>query len=114
MLDDMFDYVETKEEMISSFDHFNTYYKKVKDSLKSDYVTQVIGKIVMLVKNYNMLLNIILWMLAPLDFEWSGIVEAANSGMKYRSVRVTTNMNTNLSGSRQIKIGENQTKRKNR
>ena len=42
------------------------------------------------------------------------IVEAANSGIKYGSVIVATNMSINLSGSTQIQISENQTHKKNR
>ena len=43
MLGDMFDYVETKEEMTCSLNHFHTYDKKIKDSLKSDYIIQAIS-----------------------------------------------------------------------
>ena len=50
MLGDMFNYDETKDE-ICSLNHFNTYYQKVKDSLKSEYVTKAIEKIVISVKN---------------------------------------------------------------
>ena len=58
MLGGMFDYVETKHEMMCSFNHFHAYYKKVKCSLKSDYVTVAIEKIVISVKKYSMLLTI--------------------------------------------------------
>ena len=50
MLGYMFDYVETKDEMMCSLNHFHTYYKKVEGSLKSDYVTEAIDKIVVSVK----------------------------------------------------------------
>ena len=42
MLGDMFDYVESKDEVMCSFNNFDTYYKKIKRSLKSDYVTEAI------------------------------------------------------------------------
>ena len=42
-------------------------------------------------------------------FLGESIVEACNSSMKTGSVKVATNMTINLSGSTQIKIGENQT-----
>ena len=51
MLGDMFDYIETQDEMLCSLNHFNTYYQKVKDSLKSEYVTKAIEKIVIFVRN---------------------------------------------------------------
>ena len=51
MLGDMFNYVETKEEMTCGLNHFHTYYKKAKSTLKSYYVTQAIEKIVISVKN---------------------------------------------------------------
>ena len=42
------------------------------------------------------------------------IVEAANSGMKCGSVRVTTNMTIHMSGSTKIKNSENQSQKKNK
>ena len=110
MLGDMFDYVESKDEMLCSFNHFDRYYKKVKCSLKSDYVTEAIEKIVISVKNklqyvahYNFM------SVSTFGFLGDSIVEAANSGMKSGHVKVATNMTINLSGSTQIKISENQT-----
>ena len=50
MLGYMLDYVETKDKMMRSLNHFYTYYKKVKCSLVSDYVTEAIDKIVISVK----------------------------------------------------------------
>ena len=47
----MYDYVETKGEMTCSWNHFGNYYKRIKDLSKSDYVTQVIEKIVISVKH---------------------------------------------------------------
>ena len=115
MLGDMFDYVESKDEMMCSFNHFDRYYKKIKHSLKSDYVTEAIEKIVISVKNklqyvahYNFM------SVSTFGFLGDSIVEAANSGMKSGSVKVATNMTINLSGSTQIKISENQTQKKNR
>ena len=113
MLGDMFDYVETKEEMTCSMNHFHTYYNKIKSSLKSEYVTQAIEKIVISVQNklqyvahYNFM------RVSTFGFLGDSIVEAASSGMKSGSVRVATNMNIYLSGSTQIKISENQTNKK--
>ena len=59
MLGDVFDYVEIKDETMSSLNHFHTYNKKGKYSLKSDYVAEAIKKIVISVKtNQSMLLII--------------------------------------------------------
>ena len=44
MLGIMFDYVESKNEMHFSFNNFDTYYKTIKSSLKSDYVNEAIEK----------------------------------------------------------------------
>ena len=57
MLGNMFDYVESKNEMNYSFNNFDTYYGRIKSSLKSDYVNEAIEKIV-LKKNYSLLLII--------------------------------------------------------
>ena len=89
--------------------------QKIKSSLKSDYVTEAIEKIVISVQNkleyvtHNNFMRI-----STFGFLGDSIVEATNSGMKYGSVRVATNMNINLSGSTQIKKIKNQTYRKNR
>ena len=51
MLGDMFDYVESKNEMNYSFNNFDKYYRRIKSSLKSDYVNEAIEKIVISLKN---------------------------------------------------------------
>ena len=51
---------------------------------------------------------------STIGFFGDGIVEAYNSSMKTGSVKVATNMTTNMSGSTQIKTSENQTQKKNR
>ena len=93
--------------------YLHTYYNKIKCSLKSDYVTEVIENIVISVKNklqyvahYNFM------SISTFGFLGDSIIEAVNNGIKSGSVRVATNMNINLSGSTQIKISENQTHKK--
>ena len=83
MLGDMFDYVESKDEINCSFDKFDTYYKTIKFSLKSDYVNEAIEKIVISVKNklqfvarYNFM------SVSTFRFLGDSIVEACNSSMK--------------------------------
>ena len=94
----MFDYVETKDEMMSSLNHFNTYYKKVKCSFKSGYVTEVIEKIVISVNNkLEYVAHYKFMSVSTFGFLGDSIVEAANSRMKCGSVRVATNMNINMS-----------------
>ena len=51
MLGDVFDYVETKEEMTCGMNHFHKYNNKIKSSSKSDYVTEAIEKIIISVKS---------------------------------------------------------------
>ena len=101
--------------MNCSFNNMDTYYKKIKSSLKSDYVNESIEKVVTSVKNklqfvahYNFM------SVSTFGFLGDSIVEACNSSMKTGSVRVATNMTINMSGSTQIKINENQTQKKNR
>ena len=113
MLGNLFDYVESEEEMICCMNHFNIYYKKIQPSLKSDNVIEEIDKIVISVRNklkwvahYNFM------RISTFGFLGDSIVEAANSGIKSGSVRVGTNMKINLSGSTQIKISENQSFKK--
>ena len=113
MLGNLFDYVESKEEMICCMNHFHTYFKSIKTSLKSENVIEAIEKIVISVSNkleyiahYNFM------RISTFGFLGDSIVEAANSGIKSGSVRVATNMKINLSGSTQIKISENQTHKK--
>ena len=115
MLGNLFDYVESKEEMTCCMNHFNIYYKKIQPSLKSDNVIEEIDKIVTSVSNklkwvahYNFM------RISTFGFLGDSIVEAANSGIKSGSVRVGTNMKINLSGSTQIKISENQSFKKNK
>ena len=115
MLGNIFDYVESKEEMICCMNHFHTYFKSIKTSLKSENVIEAIEKIVISVSNkleyiahYNFM------RISTFGFLGDSIVEAANSGIKSGSVRVATSMKINLSGSTQIKISENQTHKKNR
>ena len=112
MLGDMFDYVESKNEMNYSFNNFDKYYRRIKSSLKSDYVNEAIEKIVISLKNklqfvahYNFM------SVSTFGFLGDSIVEACNSAMKTGSVKVATNMTINLSGTTQIKITENQTKK---
>ena len=111
MLGDMFDYVESKNEMNYSFNNFDKYYRRIKSSLKSDYVNEAIEKIVIALENklqfvahYNFM------SVSTFGFLGDSIVEACNSAMKTGSVKVATNMTINLSGTTQIKITENQTK----
>ena len=115
MLGNIFDYVESNEEMIGCMNHFKAYYNKTKKSLKSDNVIEAIDKIVMSVRNqlkyvahYNFM------RISTFGFLGDSIVEAANSGIKSGSIKVATNMKINTSGSTQIKISENQTHKKNR
>ena len=115
MLSDIFDYVESKPEMVCSLNNFDNYYQRIKVSLKSESVNEAIEKIVISLKNklqfvahYNFM-NV-----STFGFLGDSIVEACNSAMKTGSVKVATNMTINLSGSTQIKISENQTQKKNR
>ena len=115
MLSDIFDYVESKPEMVCSLNNFDKYYQRIKVSLKSEYVNEAIEKIVISLKNklqyiahYNFM-NV-----STFGFLGDSIVEACNSALKTGSVKVATNMTINLSGSTQIKISENQTQKKNR
>ena len=82
MLGNLFDYVESNEEMICCMHQFNTYYKKIQPSLKSGNVIEAIDKIVMSVTNkleyvayYNFM------RISTFGFLGDSIVEAANSGI---------------------------------
>ena len=97
MLGDMFDYVETKDKMMSSLNQFHTYYKKVKCSLKIDYVTEAIKKIVISIKKLEIVTHHNPMSVNTFVFLRDSIIEATNSGMKYGSIRVTTKMNINMS-----------------
>ena len=46
-------------------------------------------------------------------FLGDSIVEAANSGIKTGDIKVASNMIINISGGTQLKINENQTRKKN-
>ena len=69
--------------MTCSFNHFDNYYKRIKDSLKSDHVTQAIEKIVISVKNKLQCVSHYNFMsVSTFGFLGYSIVEAANSGIK--------------------------------
>ena len=115
MLGNIFDYVESEEEMTCSVNHFQGYYKDTKQSLKSEAVIEEIDNIVQSVRNqlkyvahYNFM------KISTFGFLGDSIVESANSALKSGSLKVATSMKINLSGSTQIKISENQTHKKNR
>ena len=115
MLGNIFDYVESEEEMKACFNHFQRYYKATKKSLKSEAVIEEIDVIVYNLKNqlkyvahYNFM------KISTFGFLGDSIVESANSALKSGSLKVATSMKINLSGSTQIKISENQTHKKNR
>ena len=115
MLGEVFDYVERKDEMMCSLNHFHIYHKKVKSSLKSDYTAEAIEKIVIYVKNKLWYVAHHKFMIVSMfGFLGDSIVEATNSGMKWDSIRVSTNMTIHISGSTQIKISENQSQKKNK
>ena len=103
ILGNMFDYVETKDDNISSLNHFHTYYKKLKWSSKSGYVAEAIEKIVISVKNkLEYIAQYKFMSVSIFGFLRYSIDTAANSGMKCGSVRVSTNMNINIYRSTQI------------
>ena len=52
MLSDLFDYVETEDEMRLTLKHFKRYYTKVKSQLKSDYTQQGIEAIALSVETH--------------------------------------------------------------
>ena len=115
MLGDMFDYVESKYEIYRSFNTFDKYYQRIKFSLKSESVNEAIEKIVISLKNklqfvahYNFM------SVSTFGFLGDSIVEACNSAMKTGTIKVATNMKTNLSESTQIKISEHKTQKTNR
>ena len=98
MLRAMFDYIEIKDKMMPSLNHFHAYYKKVKCSLKSDYVTEAIENIVISIKSKLEYVTHYKFMsVSTFGFLGDSIVEAANSGMKCGSVRFSTSMNINMS-----------------
>ena len=109
----MLDYVETKDEMMSSLNQFHTYYKKVKSSLKSDYLEESIEKIIISIKNkLEYVAHYKFMSVSTFGFLGDSIVETTNSGMKYGYVSVGTNMTINISGSTPKKLVRIKVKRK--
>ena len=115
MLTDLFDYVETEDEMKLTIKHFKRYYAKVKSQLKSEYVQQEVEAIALSIEtNLSFICNCYFKDVTTFGFLGDSIVEAANSGLKSGGVNVSTNMTINNSGSAQLKITENQAQRKNK
>ena len=109
----MFHYVETKDNMMPSLNHSHIYYKKVKSSLKSDYIAEAMEKIVISVKNkLEYVAHYKFMSVSTFEFLGDSIVEVSNSGMKCAFVRDSTNMTINMSRSTQIKIVRIKIKRK--
>ena len=113
MLGNIFDYVESEEEMNGCMNHFQRYYKETNNKLKSEAVIEEIDDIVVSVRNqlkdvshYNFM------KISKSVFLGDSIVESANSALKSGSLKFATSIKINLSGSTQIKISENQTHKK--
>ena len=113
MLTDLFDYVETEDEMKLTIKHFKRYYAKVKSQLKSEYVQQEVEAIALSIEtNLSFICNCYFKDVTTFGFLGDSIVEAANSGLKSGVVNVSTNTTINNSGSDQLMMTKNQAQRK--
>jgi hypothetical protein len=113
MLSDIFSYIETPAEMKMLWCHVDKYYASVRDVLRSDACCDSIDRIIQSLKNnINYIAHYMFKHVTTFDFVGDCIAEAANSGIKNGSIRVTTNMNLGTSGMTQVKILQNQNEKK--
>ena len=115
MIAKIFNYVESEAEMNSSIKHYKNFYSIIKQSLKSEPACLSIEKIINSIDN-NLIYISHYYFKDVITFDYLGdsIAEAQNSGIKTGQFKVTTNLNINTSAGRQIKITNQQSKKKNK
>lgn len=113
MLSDIFSYIETPAEMKMLWSHVEQYYASMRNVLRSEACCESIDRIILSLKNnMDYIAHYIFKHVTTFDFVGDCIAEAANSGIKNGSIRVSTNMNINTSGMTQVKILQNQNDKK--
>ena len=112
MLSDLFDYVEIEAEMCLTLNHFKREYKSVKLQLKSEYVQKEIEHIALYIEINLKYISHCYFIDVTAFFLGDSIAEAAYSGIKTGDIKVASNMTNNISGGTQLKINENQTRKK--
>ena len=112
---DLFDYVETVDELNIVVKHYHKYYHSVKDDLKSEPACQSI-EIVFLANqnNFQCVAHCYFKDVYTFDFKGDIIVESVNSGLKRGSLSVSISMKIHTSAGTQLKTGENQTMKKHK
>ena len=112
---DLFDYVETVQELDVAFKHYHKYYHGVKKELNSMPACESIEKVVLSIQNnLQFVAHCYFIDVCTFDFLGDSIVESANSGLKGGSLSVSTAMTINTSAGTQLKIGENQIMKKHK
>ena len=112
---DLFDYVETVDELNVAVNHYQKYYRSIKDDLQSEPACKSIENFFSSIQiNFRFVAHCYFKDVCTFDFKGDSIVEAANSGLKGGSLSVSTSMKIHTSGGTQLKIGENQTLKKHK
>ena len=114
MLSELFDYVETEDEMKTHLKHYHRYYNTIKHDLKSEYVQCEIEKIVNRIEeNLKHICHCYFINVTTFGFLGDSIFEAENSGLKGGwEVKVSTNTTIENYGATKLYIGQHQTNKK--
>ena len=99
--------------MNSTIKHYRHFYSIIKESLKSEPACISIEKIINTIDNNLLYISHYYFKdVITFDFVGDSIAEAQNSSIKTGQFKVTTNLNINTSAGRQIKITNQQSKKK--
>ena len=106
----IFNYVDTVEELTTPVKHYYKYYKELKKDLKSDQACELIEVVFSAIQNnFQYVAYCYFKDVCIFDFKGGSIVEADNSSLKIGSLSVSTSMKIHTLARTQLKIGENQT-----
>ena len=113
----IFDYVETFDEMWITISDYESYYKLVKDKIKSEPVCVAIDDIILSISNQLKYISHSYFKdVTTFDYLGDSIVEGTNSSIKNKKslLRVSTNITINTLASIQVEISKEQSIKRNR
>ena len=113
----VFDYVETKDEMHISIRDYETYYNLMKEKIRSDPVCEAIEEIMLSVSNnLKHICHCYFKDVTTFDYLGDSIVEGSNASIKNKKslLRVSTNISINTSASIQVQISNKQSIKRKR
>ena len=113
----IFDYVETKEEMCITVRDYKNLYNSMKEKNRSEYVCEAIDDSMLSVSNnLKYICHLCFKGVTTFDYLGDSIVEGSNASIKYKKshLRVSTNISINTSASIQVEISKKETTERKR